>query len=986
MRYSRLMMGFALAALAVLVVAPVATAQSTQGAIEGRVVDSSGEPLPGVSVTVSSPALIGGPRTVVTGPGGDYRVVSLPPGVYEVEFQLQSYQTVDQQGVRVNIGASAEIDATMTSEFTEEIRVTSEAPVVNTQSTEVGVSVGEDFFTKLPTGRNYTSVADVAPGAQSDASGQTFYGSTGAENAYYINGVNTTGVELGQQGKQLNFEFIEDVQVRTGSYNAEYGGSTGGIIEVITKSGGNEFHGDVFGYWDDEGLRSDLSDEAERGGLAETFVVDSTTRADYGVGVGGYFVPDRLWYYAAYDLVDNEDDNRVNDDFTQVGGPAEGTILTTTEEADFYAGKLTWLVNPRHTIAGTLFGDPRTTEGPLTDFFSLAAPETHWLGARDQGSDDYTFTYDGVLSDSTVVTARYSSHNEEDKIFGEGKELISFIDLTDPLGDGTTLFGWEGSGPPGFGFFQDQEFGRDQYGADFTWFVNDFGGDHELKAGVLQSDVTVDSANNNSGGQRIYRFDCRANTEDGGLCAGGNEFFYRHRYYLQVASATKDPTALTTADINHPFVVSSEAENTGYFLQDVWRPLSNLTLNLGARWEQQTLFNGDGEEHYTFDDTSEIAPRVGLIWDPLNDGRSKVFAHYGHFYEIIPMDIVIRSFGGEVSVFTYNYSFDANDVAHDSTTPIDSRPLGGGFSDVDPGTRAQYIEEMVIGGEYEVMPNMAVGLKYINRELQSIVEDALGVTDEGLVYFIGNPGERSLAQNIDFGDNVHPVPVPSREFEGVELTLTKRPTRNFSFLASLLYSELTGTYDGLFQASTGQLDPNLNSAFDYFEFSVNNTGDLSNDREWQAKFDGYYSFDMGLTTGLSARFRSGVPITAFGYSAAYQNHEFYLSERGAFGTTDDEFEADLHLSYPIRFANGMELTLLADVFNLLDRQGESGRDMEFTDSQERPGAQPVDPDTGEILPPLDPGNLRFQPTNTSWNTADDWQDPRSVRLGARFSW
>lgn len=984
MRYSRLMMGLALAALAVLVVAPVATAQSTQGAIEGRVVDGSGEPLPGVSVTVSSPALIGGPRTVVTGPGGAYRVVSLPPGVYEVEFQLQSYQTVDQQGVRVNIGASAEIDATMTSEFTEEIRVTSDAPVVDTQSTEVGVSVGEDFFTKLPTGRNYTSVADVAPGAQEDDSGQTFYGSTGAENAYYINGVNTTGVELGQQGKELNFEFIEDVQVRTGSYNAEYGGSTGGIIEVITKSGGNEFHGDVFGYWDDEGLRSNLSNEAEEGALSGSSVVDSTTRADYGVGIGGYFVEDKLWYYAAYDRVDNEEDNLVNDDFTQVGGPAQGTILTTTEEADFYAGKLTWLLNPRHTIAGTLFGDPRTTEGPLTDFFSLAAPQSHWLGSRDRGADDYTFTYDGVLSDSTVVTARYSSHNEEDKLTGAGKELIDFIDQSDPLGDGTILHGWTGSGDPGFGFFQDQEFGRDQYGADFTWFVNDVGGDHELKAGVLQSDVSVDSANNNSGGQRIYRFDCIATT--GALCEGGNRYFYRHRYYLQVASATKDPTTLTTADINHPFVVSSEAENTGYFLQDVWRPLSNLTLNVGARWEQQSLFNGDGEEHYTFDDSGEIAPRVGLIWDPMNDGRSKVFAHYGHFYEIIPMDIVIRSFGGEVSVFTYNYSFDPNNVAHDPTTPVASRPLGGGFSDVDPGTSAQYIEEMVIGGEYEVRPNMAVGLKYIKRDLENIVEDALGVTDEGLVYFIGNPGERALAQNIDFGGNVHPVPVPTREFEGVELTLQKRPTRNFSFLASLLYSELTGSYDGLFQASTGQLDPNLNSAFDYFDFSVNNTGDLSNDREWQAKFDGYYSFDMGLTTGLSARFRSGLPITAFGYSANYQNWEFYLSDRGAFGTTDDEFEMDLHLSYPFRFANGFELTLLADVFNLLDQQGETGRDMRFTDGQERDAYTPVDYSNGSLRPPITPGDASRPPTNASWNTANDWQDPRSVRLGARFSW
>ena len=150
----------------------------------------------------------------------------------------------------------SEIDVSLASQFADAIIVTAERPTVNTNSTELGVALDADFFQALPTGRNYTAVASVTPGAQSDLSGQTFYGSTGAENAYYVDGVNTTGVEFGQQGKVLNFEFIKEVQVKTAGYNAEYGRSTGGILNVITKSGGNEFHGDLFGYYDSDDLQA----------------------------------------------------------------------------------------------------------------------------------------------------------------------------------------------------------------------------------------------------------------------------------------------------------------------------------------------------------------------------------------------------------------------------------------------------------------------------------------------------------------------------------------------------------------------------------------------------------------------------------------------------------------------------------------------------------------------------------------------------------
>jgi len=236
--------------------------------------------------------------------------------------------------------------------------------------------------------------------------------------------------------------------------------------------------------------------------------------------------------------------------------------------------------------------------------------------------------------------------------------------------------------------------------------------------------------------------------------------------------------------------------------------------------------------------------------------------------------------------------------------------------------------------------------------------------------------------------HIKEIPLPERQFTGVELALKKRFANNFQLVASALWSRLEGNYDGNFQASTGQLDPNLNSAYDYSDFSVNNEGLLSNDRPWQLKFDGIYRFNFGLTTGLSAYYRSGVPITAMGYSWWYGNWEYYLSERGAFGRTDAEWEANLHLGYAIPLGSRLDLNLLLDVFNVLNRQGETGRYTQYT--QAVPfilfeDYQPVDWVTFEPVPPITPGDADRPPTDPAWNTPRAWQDPRMIRLGVRLS-
>jgi hypothetical protein len=962
----------------VLLLAGGAYAQTT-GTLEGSVVDENGQAVPGATIELSSPAMQG-TKVAVAGADGGFRQVLLPPGTYTLRAALQGYATTEQPGIVVGLGKIVTVQVIMRSSFKEEVIVSGSAPLLDVRSTEISTNVTSDAFLNLPTGRNYINVAQVAPGTSTDDAGTTIYGSSGAENTYYIDGVNTTGVELAQQGKQLNFEFIQEVQVKTGGYMAEFGRSTGGMINVITKSGGNEFSGDVFAYYDDESWRSDVSDE----NLAisretRTYVIDSYTRQDFGVNLGGPIVKDRLWFWGGYDRVDDSEDRLVTKDYTTFGGPAQDTIYVQDQTRDLWAAKLTWRIGQNHSLIASAFADPRTTEGPL-DAYALAGPETTFMGTLDEGGTDYTAKYEGVLGQNVVIGAQYAKHEElYDPSASPGFSMIWTQDRTYTVGGGT--FPVDG----GFGFSQLQEFGRDIWKADMALFINDFLGDHELKFGVEWEEIDVLSNQYNTGDQRI-RVRCKSGTqltdpatgELAGCASGGT--YYQHEFYVlpEPPGGVNDPNI---GDYMGPFPVTSGADNYTVFLQDAWRISPGLSLNLGIRADQQKMYTSAGE---TAMDITDYAPRVGFVWDWSKTGSSKLYGSWGYFYETIPMDMVIRSYGGEISVLTYNRTEDGSNVNCEPESGFRScRMVGHASTPVDPDLEGQYIEEIVVGADFEVVKDLVVGAKYIWRDLPVVIEDSLGF-DQG--YYIGNPGQGLLSGMWDETYTyLYPAPKPERTFTGVELTARKRFSNNWQFIASYLWSEMKGNYDGTFQASTGQLDPNLNSAFDYAEFTLLNDGYLSNDRTHQFKIDGYYSFDFGLNIGASAYYVTGKPVTAYGYDVTYRNYEYYLSERGAYGRTDDEYEMDLHFGYPIKLG-GAELNLLLDIFNVLDQQGETDRDMRFNLDQT---LDVINYDTGEVNPLLAGGttceSLGVESCNPNFNKSNVFQDPRSIRIGVRLS-
>ena len=319
----------ALSVCLLLLVPAVSLAQTT-GTVEGSVTDQSNSPLPGVTVELTSPNLQG-TRTAVTAADGRYRFPSIPPGAYTVTAELSGFGKV-QRKATVALDATATVNLSLSLSTSAEITVTGEAPMVDSTSTTQGSNYSAKVIDKLPVGRNYADIVFTQPGVQADF-GETqgrslaisIYGSTSSENLFLIDGVNTTNVIKGFQGKDINNEFIQEVEVKTGGYQAEYGRNTGGVVNVITKSGGNEFHGGVFGYYNDTGMRADWDvpvtpDFSEQGTAENTLAgpnsfINKDVRQEWGADLGGFILKDKVWFFGAYDRV------QINQTLTPLGGP-----------------------------------------------------------------------------------------------------------------------------------------------------------------------------------------------------------------------------------------------------------------------------------------------------------------------------------------------------------------------------------------------------------------------------------------------------------------------------------------------------------------------------------------------------------------------------------------------------------------------------------------------------------------------------------------
>jgi len=406
-------------ALRVMIVAAItcsvavrAAAQDTTGTIAGRIADAQGLAISGATITATGPQ---GAKTTTTDGNGRFTVPFLTPGAYSVRAELNGFVSVDRGGVDVRLGQTIELALTLNvGAVSETIQVTGSASALDTTSTAIGASLDSVTLSRLPVGRRFSDTIYLAPGVSSGGNvgvaNPSIAGSSGLENQYVIDGVNITNggygalgsysIVFGSLGNGTPYDFMQEVQVKTGGYEAEFGQATGGVINVVTKSGTNALKGSAFAYSRPRGLESDYTTAQSIEGTVNTV---ASRLSDAGAAVGGPIMRDRLFFFGAIDPQWETDSFVAPEGFPlqSLGNVDRNRRITN------YAAKATWQLSNVHRLDASFFGDPaRGDMGPQRRG-SLLNQATDGYSALEYGGHNQTVHYSGVLTSRFLVDASF---------------------------------------------------------------------------------------------------------------------------------------------------------------------------------------------------------------------------------------------------------------------------------------------------------------------------------------------------------------------------------------------------------------------------------------------------------------------------------------------------------------------------------------------------------------------------------------------------
>jgi hypothetical protein len=589
---------------------------------------------------------------------------------------------------------------------------------------------------------------------------------------------------------------------------------------------------------------------------------------------------------------------------------------------------MTWKLAENQTLIASVLGDPQKVTGAVTPS-GAQGPASTWDGVRKVGGTDLSLRYE-LTGQSWFVQLQASQHEEKNSTLPGpgGASLVQAVDNT------------TGRNTGGFGRFDDKDFTRTNLTGSATWYL----GAHELKGGFdLQTDKATIQRGYTGGQQVTYL----------GLDPDTGNPIYSHYYWTVAGSNVNNAPSIT-------FNASPKHESAGYFIQDKWTVAPALTLNLGLRLDTTKIKDQHGLTKIELKD--QWAPRLGMVWDWAGKGQDKVYLSLSRFYEQVPLDLVIRSFSDESNPTIFNYS--PTSLTPDPAAGTSSI-VGSYIEPVDSDLKGQYSDELILGVETTVASKYVLGAKYIRRYVGRAIEDSLDVNSPLGDYFIMNPG---------FSQTGKQYPRAVRDYRGFEVSMQKKFADHYTWQASYLWSKLDGNYEGAYQGvggpdGTGQLDPNINSAFDEPAFVVNSYGRLSGDRTHQLKGNGYYEWDFGLTLGASFTYATGTPVNRLGYADQvlpfpYTRYELFLTPRGSEGRTPDTTRLDVNTSYTFKFHSKLQLRFMLDITNLLNSQSATALDQRYDF-------------TGDTTVPNRLNGYFKAPTT--------FQAPRSVRLGVRFS-
>jgi hypothetical protein len=930
-------------ALAMALASTVAHAQSSDGSLQGRATA-------GAAVTVVNEST-GFTRTVTANADGDYRFASLPPGTYKLSSGGGA--PVD---VRVSLGNATTIDLLGEATLAAVEVLGAYSTPVDVTSTESATNITRDEYTRLPVDRDLQSIAGLAPGIGSgdnDLGGLSFGGSSVAENSVYINGLNVSDFYNRISFNEAPFAFYDEVQVKTGGYSVEFGRTTGGVINAISRSGTNEFHAGAELVYQPDDWASEPKDRFDPQG--NRYIVsqyDLNDETSLNVWASGPIVQDRLHFFAMYE---GREIGRTN-----TNDP--GTRLNDRSRDDgFWGAKFDWSITDRHLLEFFAFSNEDTEENVIYGF----DPDTGDRDARQNtvftksGGDNWALTYTGYLTDSFTMRALYG---EVERNRGTNSELDIacnrvFDNRPAPLrGD---------KGCTTSALIEDAVDTREAARLDFEWVL----GDHQLRFGLDHETNTSDYFRFYPGPDRL-RYDVFAVGASGGRVNGvvlpANQAYVRTRQL----------------EVDGEF----ETINEALYLEDNWQVTDNLLLNLGIRREGFDNKNGEGDTYIKIDDM--WAPRFGFSWDMRGDGRSKVFGNLGRYYLPVANVINIKQGGGFLDERTF-YLFNGYETREENGItyrfpilgaqfgPVDNSQGDGTVGDlrgeVDADMDPVYQDEAILGYQSMMDDKWSWGVRGTYRRLKNAIDD-MNITSNGILcdgvpgevgFVMANPG-RTLTVYTDTdcdGENDAFVDIdtsvagwarfdddgnflgengweePKRTYKAIELVLDRAWDDKWAFNASYTWSRSEGNAEGPVTSDFNFGDSGRTEAFDDPWVNYDAFGYLPNDRRHAIKARGVYALSDHWQVGGTLNVQSGRAISALGVGNPFDANDFHsfficvdncdapdptdrvyeFRGRGNEGRTPWTYDVGASVTYLHSFGNS-DLRVKLAVFNLFNQQ------------------------------------------------------------------
>jgi hypothetical protein len=933
----------AFAALAIMA-GGLAFAQEQTGAIEGVVNDKDGAALPGVTVEAAGPL---GAVVAVTDINGVYRFAALRSGVYRMTAKLDGFVTAEVPGVDVKLGTTLKVNFTMQpGTFEDTITVAADTVAIDVTKTQTATSISREEIQLLPRGRDFTDVVALAAGAsnESQAGGISIDGSSGSENRFIIDGIDTTNPQTGVNAIPMRADFIEEVQVKSAGYAAEFGGSTGGVINAISKSGGNEFHGGVLAQYADSDWNGKVRPTLETNLLNTNqaqytvYDVDDETRVDPGFYIGGPIFRNKLWFFGSYQPGITDTDRTVT--FVNAANPNGFYTDTYNQKVTVDYAAVNFTANfgsVLFKIGGNISPYEQERSLPGVQGRSTQTSQEAYVRGREGERETYSASLDFVPSESFVISAKLGLYHTD--VLDTGVKFPGLIhNYSTSSVNPATIPGFDPASIHTPGWTSDtlitdatatNLYEREYYGLDASWFFS-AAGDHTLKFGAQVENISNDVASGYNADRILY---------------------YWGRTYTMTTGERRTGQFGYFRLLNISTFGSVESRNDALFIQDSWNVSRNFTINFGVRAEHERVpnYGATGPEYaIEFDYADKTAPRFGFAWDVNGDQKWKVYGSYGTYFDVMKYEMPRGSFGGDKWV-DFFFTADSSNIQLNTTTGcrvgnntyLDRPDCGMGtfieavdrrFNSADPedptiepNLKPMEQWEAQIGAEHQLTSTVKVGARYVHKELVRTIED-VGILIPGIgeVYYIANPGE-----GITLTLAERPFPKAKREYDGLELTLDKRFANNWMLRASYTYSELYGNYSGLASSDeNGRTSPNVNRFFDHIENSYNANGDLvygplGTDRPHSFKSQLLYRFPFKLSVGWNQYIASGIPVSQEGRVPI--NIPFFPYGRNDLGRTPTVTQSDIALYQDFKIG-AFNLQLGLNVMNLFDEDTEMRRD------------------------------------------------------------